>query len=48
MPYIGGVFKIAKQIVGKLRDITGKQCVRNDHGNMIVENSEIRKVWKEH
>lgn len=44
----GEIFRIAKQMIGKNRDVVGEQCVRNDLGNVCVDTGEIRDAWKCH
>ena len=42
------IFKVARQMTGDSRDVIGEQCVKNDCGNVVVDNTNIRNVWVEH
>ena len=44
----GAVFRVAKQIVGKNRDVVGGGCMRDMHGGIIVEEYRILEAWRTH
>lgn len=35
-------------MTGINKDIVGEQCIRDDQGNVLVDNRDIRKAWREH
>ena len=44
----GDVFRVAKQMVRKNRDVVGAGCVRDNVGKIVVEEDKLLEVWKEH
>ena len=44
----GNVFRVAKQLVRKNRDVVGAGCVRDNSGKIVVEEDKLLEVWKEH
>ena len=44
----GNVFRVAKQLVRKNRDVVGAGCVRDNVGKIVVEEEKLLEVWKEH
>ena len=47
----GTVFRVAKQIVGKNRDVVGggcNRCMKDMHGDIVVEEEKILEVWRTH
>ena len=44
----GAVFRVAKQIAGKNRDVVGGGCMRDVHGDIVVEEDKILEVWRAH
>ena len=44
----GNVFRVAKQLVRKNRDVVGVGCVRDNSGKIVVEEDKLLEVWKEH
>ena len=44
----GNVFRVAKQLVRKNRDVVGAGCVRDNSGKIVVEEDRLLEVWKEH
>ena len=44
----GTVFRVAKQIAGKNRDVVGGGCMRDVHGDIVVEEDKILEVWRAH
>ena len=44
----GEVYKVAKQIVQKNKDVVGVTCVRGKQGKLLTEEAKIKMVWKEY
>ena len=44
----GNVFRVAKQLVRKNRDVVGAGCVRDNLGKIVVKEDKLLEVWKEH
>ena len=44
----GNVFRVAKQLVRKNRDVVGAGCVRDNAGKIVMEEEKLLEVWKEH
>ena len=44
----GNVFRVAKQLVRKNRDVVGAGCVKDNDGKIVVEEKKLLEVWKEH
>ena len=44
----GKVFKAVEQMVKRNRDVTGAGCIRNAKGKVVMEESELREVWRSH
>ena len=44
----GNVFRVAKQLVRKNRDVVGAGCVKDNVGKIVVEEDKLLEVWKEH
>ena len=44
----GNVFRVAKQLVRKNRDVVGAGCVKDNLGKIVVEENKLLEVWKEH
>ena len=42
------MFRVAKQLVRKNRDVVGAGCVRDNAGKIVVEEEKLLEVWKEH
>src|SRR5664279_6408740 len=41
------VYKVAKQIVRKNKDVVGVNCVKDKQGKLVMEEAKIKNVWKE-
>ena len=41
----GNVFRLAKQLVSKNRDVVSKSCVKDDDGKIVVEEDKLMEVW---
>ena len=44
----GEVFKVVKQMVKRNKDVTGAGCIRNARGNVVMDEAELREVWRSH
>ena len=42
------MFRVAKQLVKKNRDVVGAGCVKDSVGKIVVEEDKLLEVWKEH
>jgi len=42
----GTVFRVAKQIVRKNRDVVGGGCVKDTDGKIVVEEERLMEVWR--
>ena len=44
----GDVFRLAKQLVNKNRDVMGASCVKNNDEKIVFEEDKHLKVWRAH
>ena len=44
----GNLFRIAKQLVRSNKDVVGSSSVKDREGNIAVDDSRIKQVWKEY
>src|SRR5260221_512039 len=44
----GHVFRVAKQMVRKNRDVVGGGCVKDRDGKIVVEEEKIKEVWRDY
>jgi hypothetical protein len=44
----GNMFRAAKQMVSKNKDIVGDGCIKDSEGNVVVEQDKIKEVWRKH
>ena len=44
----GNVFRLAKQLVSKNRDVVSASCVKDDDGKIVVEKDKLMEVWRAH
>ena len=44
----GTLFRVAKQMVKKGKDVVGGGCVKNGDGRIVVEEDELMEVWRAH
>ena len=44
----GNLFRIAKQLVRNNKDVVGSGSVKDRDGNIAVDDSRIKQVWKEY
>lgn len=42
----GNLFRVAKQMVKKNRDVVGDGCMKGKDGEVVVDDAELMKVWK--
>jgi hypothetical protein len=42
----GNVFRVAKQIVRKNRDVVGEGCVKDTDGKIVVDDGKLLEVWR--
>ena len=42
----GEVFRVVKQMVKRNRDVTGTGCIRDVRGKIVMEETELREVWR--
>jgi len=42
------VFRVAKQMREKNRDIVGDGCIKDDEGKVVVEQDGLQEVWRKH
>ena len=47
-PSSDDVYRIAKQMKRDNQDVVGDMCVRNDAGELALDNDAKKKAWKEH
>ena len=44
----GTVFRVAKQIARKNKDVVGGGCVKGANGRIVVDEDKIMEVWRTH
>ena len=44
----GNVFRVAKQLMRKNRDVVGANCVKDYEGKVVAEDSRLLEVWRAH
>ena len=44
----GNLFRVAKQMMSKNRDVVGDGCIKDSAGDVIVEQDKIKEVWRRH
>ena len=42
----GTVFRVVKQMVGKIMDIVGAGCVKGSDGKLVTGEAEVKDRWK--
>ena len=42
----GNVFRVAKQLVRKNRDVVGEGCIKDTDGKIVVEDDKLMEVWR--
>ena len=41
-------FRMAKQMVREIQDITGLNCIKGESGKVVVDDKGIKDCWKEY
>ena len=44
----GNVFRIAKHLVNRNRDVVGASCVKDSIGKIVVEEERFMEIWRAH
>ena len=44
----GNLFRVAKQMVNRNRDVVGANCLKNSDGKIVVEEDRLMEVWRAH
>ena len=44
----GNLFRVAKQMIERNRDIVGDGCIKDCDGNVVVEQDRIKEVWRKY
>jgi hypothetical protein len=44
----GNLFKVAKQMVKENKDVVGVGCVKDNDGKIVVEETEVKEVWRKY
>ena len=44
----GNLFRVAKQLVNRNRDVVGANCVKDRDGKIVMEEDRLMKVWRAH
>ena len=44
----GEVFKAVKQMVKRNKDVTGAGCIKNAREKVVMDEAELREVWRSH
>ena len=47
-PGMNDIFKIAKQLRKDNQDVVGDKCVKDDSGNLSIDNEAKKVAWKQH
>jgi hypothetical protein len=42
----GNVFRVVKQMVAKNRDVVGDGCIKDEDGKVVVDQDELKDVWR--
>jgi len=42
------IFRVAKQLIRRSRDIVGGACVKDGNGKVIAEDNKVKEVWREY
>ena len=46
-PGMSGVFKILKQLRSDTQGLVGDKCVKDDSGNLCIDNKAQKAAWKQ-
>ena len=44
----GNLFRVAKQMVNRNRDVVGANCKKNSDGKIVLEEDRLMEVWRAH
>ena len=44
----GNLFRVAKHLVNRNRNIVGAHCVKDSDGKIVVEEDRLMEVWRAH
>ena len=42
------MFRVAKQLMNRNRDVVGASCVKDSIGKIVVEEDRLMEVWRAH
>ena len=44
----GNMFRVAKQMMSRNRDVVGASCVKGSDGKIVVQEDKLMEVWRAH
>ena len=44
----GNMFRLAKQLVNRNRDVVGTNCMKDSAGKIVMEEDKLMEVWRAH
>ena len=44
----GNLFRVAKQLVNRNRDVVGTNCMKDNAGKIVMEEDKLMEVWRAH
>ena len=44
----GNLFRVAKQLVNRNRDVVGTNCMKDSAGKIVMEEDKLMEVWRAH
>ena len=47
-PGMNDIFKISKQLRSDDQDVVGDKCVKDNSGNLSIDNEAKKVAWKQH
>ena len=47
-PGMKEIFKMAKQMKRDNQDVTGEKCIKDDSGNLSIDDAAKKRAWKQH
>ena len=45
---MNGILKISEQLRSDNQDVVGDKCVKDDSGNLSIDNKAKKVAWKQH
>ena len=42
------MFRLAKQLVSKTKDVVSASCVKDDDGKIVIEEDKLMEEWRAH